>query len=219
MHHPLIIYSSRLKTQDIEIKNVEFQTDASGIGFDLCQKSLHIGRLKIAILGEYILADLLGAIQLVQMFDLTVTDITHAIEELKPVEHRLQPIYNRHTKIMVIDDSYNGNPQGVTEAIKVLAKFKQQRKVYLTPGLVEAGTKTEEIHYNIGKQLAKVAGMVILIKNSVTPFIAKGLQENGFEKENIIWFDSAKQAHDNLSKLLRPYDVILFQNDWPDNYL
>ncbi len=99
-----------------------------------------------------------------------------------------------------------------------MAKFKNKRKIYITPGLVEAGEKTGEIHHDIGKQLSQVADKVILIKNSATSHIEKGLLENSFNKENIVWFDSATEAHKELQNITKAGDVILFQNDWPDNY-
>ncbi len=215
---PLIFYGINTKVENMEIKNIKFHEDASGISFDMVQRGLDIGTFKVALLGEYIVGNLSGCIQLAQKLNLSINQIALGIGQMKPVEHRLQPIYNKHSNVLVIDDSYNGNPKGVQEAVKVLARFQQQRRIYLTPGLVESGERAEEIHYNIGKQLSKVAGVVILVRNSVTPYIAKGLTENGFDAERILWFDSAKQAHKGLGKILRPYDVILFQNDWPDNY-
>ena len=120
---------------------------------------------------------------------------------------------------MIIDDSYNGNPDGVEEAINTLSQFKQRRKIYVTPGLVEMGKKTAEIHYNIGNKLAKVADLVVLIKNSVTPHIAHGLKDGGLDENKIVFYESADQAYKNLNKIVKSGDVVLLQNDWPDNYL
>jgi UDP-N-acetylmuramoyl-tripeptide--D-alanyl-D-alanine ligase len=215
----IILYGYNTKVKNLEFTNIKFQEDASGISFDIVQRGLDIGTFKVGVMGEYIVADILGALQLAEKLNLSVTEISRGISEMKPVEHRLQPILNKHTNVLVIDDSYNGNPQGVMEAIKVLSHFDQNRRIYITPGLVESGERAKEIHYNIGKQLAPVAGIVILLRNSVTPYIAQGLTENGFEKDRIIWFDSATQAHKALPKIVRPYDVVMFQNDWPDNYV
>ena len=53
------------------------------------------------------------------------------------------------------------------------------------------GARKEQVHRNIGAQIAG-AGIekVILIKNSVTPFINDGLKAAGY-KGDIIWFDDA----------------------------
>ena len=198
-----------------DAKLTEFREDGSGMTVEI----EGMKNVNVSLLGEYVLGDISAAYFIAKKLGMTNEEIKKGIEKLKPVEHRLQPIYNANTDVMVIDDSYNGNPDGVEEAIKVLKKFKKRRKLYMTPGLVESADLAEEIHYNIGKSLSDVADIVILIKTSVTPHIAEGLTKNGFKEENIVWFDTAQEAHNGLSTLLKKGDVIMFQNDWPDNYL
>ncbi len=175
------------------------------------------------LLGEYAIGNAVAALLVGRELGLSVAQIKLGLAGLLPVEHRLQPIVNP-AGLIVIDDSYNGNPDGVTEAIRVLGKFQDHRKIYLTPGLVEMGQRTQEVHVAIGKQLANVADVVILIKNSVTPYIVEGLKSANNNQSTkllpeIIWFDSAPQAHKALSKIVKPNDVIVFQNDWGDNYM
>ncbi|MCX6732081.1 MAG: hypothetical protein NTV98_00900 [Candidatus Roizmanbacteria bacterium] len=74
------------------------------------------------------------------------------------------------------------------------------------------------MHKKIGRHLATVADRVVLIKNSATPFIAQGLMESGFDKNHILWYKSAHEAHAAMGEIVEPNDVVLFQNDWPDNY-
>ena len=92
------------------------------------------------------------------------------------------------------------------------------RRWYVTPGLVEMGDKKEEVHKEIGRKLAH-AGIekVILMRNSVTPFIKQGLQEERYGGE-VIWFDKALDAFSALPNLTVKGDVVLIQNDWPDQY-
>lgn len=175
-------------------------------------------QVKSQLLGEYAKGTIQGAAAVATYLGMNEEEIEKGVQLLRPLPHRLQPIEGVNGTL-VIDDSYNGNPDGVREAIKVLASYTDRRKIYITPGLVEAGKKTEEIHYNIGKQLAVVADSVVLIRNSVTPFIEKGLIENGFDKKKIVWFGSTEQAHSSLGTIVKSGDVVLFQNDWPDNYL
>jgi UDP-N-acetylmuramyl pentapeptide synthase len=75
------------------------------------------------------------------------------------------------------------------------------------------------VHREIGKELAGKVDLVMLVKNSVTPFIEAGLRESGFTADNILWYDSAEEAHKSLDRVLKPGDVIMFQNDWGDQYI
>lgn len=182
-------------------------------------KISEIGEVSVNFLAQYIFADIAVAVRIASSFGLSPLEIKGGLSKIKPVEHRLQPINNYDTQVLVIDDSYNGNPQGVDEAIKVLGLFKGRRRLYLTPGLVEAATESKAIHNEIGRKLAEAAEKVILIKNSATPYIAEGLLSAGYNKEDIIWFATATEAHQALGGILKPNDVILFQNDWGDQYL
>lgn len=176
-----------------------------------------VGDFEIPILGEYVIGDIDAAVKLAQDLGMKPRDILRAATNIKPVAHRLQPIFK--DEVLIIDDSYNGNPTGVKEAMKVLERFKDRRRLVITPGLVEMGSKTRQIHREIGYEMAAVCDTIILIKNSVTGFIAEGLREKGYDSKKIIWFDTAEEAHKKLNSILRPNDIILFQNDWGDQYI
>lgn len=199
----------------------------------------NIGRVEINLLGEYALGNVDAAIKIGLSLGMSGQEIKKGIESIKPVEHRLQPLRSAGD-ILVIDDSYNGNPDGVAEAVKVLGRFSarggsasggaNRRKVFITPGLVETGSQSADVHRKIGRQLAGVADVVILIRNSVTGYIESGiknyelgidagLQATGYKLPAIHWFNTAQEAHLSLGKILKPGDVVLFQNDWGDQYL
>ncbi len=169
-------------------------------------------------MGEYAVADTEAAIKVAKILGMEEKEIVKGLVNVKPVEHRLEPI-NSSSGVLVIDDSYNGNPAGVSEAIKVLSRFGSRRKIYITPGLVEIGKEVKAVHIEIGRELATVVDLVILIKNSVTPYIEMGLMSAKFPKEKILWFNSAQTAHAELKNILKPNDVVLFQNDWGDQYI
>ena len=170
--------------------------------------------IKLAIPGDYIWGVVSACVIIAKELGMTDAEIRLGIQKIKAIPHRLQVIENRVSGITVIDDSYNGNPEGVREAIKVLGAYKDRRKIYITPGLVEMGDKVREVHNNIGDELRSTADLIILIKNSVTPFIAEKLDQH-----KIVWFDSAPMAHLTLPEILKSGDVVMFQNDWPDNYI
>lgn len=207
-------YKKFVKNQEIYFYSskgkIEFNEDAPGYIYQ---------KIFLPILGKYNLDKIDGVIYLANKLGLTDQEIENGLKKIKTPAHRLQPILNREKNILVIDDSYNGNPDGVEEAIITLSLFKKRRKIFITPGLVEMGNKSKEVHQRIGKRLNDVVDLVILVKNSVTPNIEGGLIKAGFDKKNIIWFSSMMEAQNNLGSILKSGDVVLFQNDWPDNYV
>lgn len=215
-------YQARIRSRKVEFysaykaKNVEFDSNPV---LPLYKGEVEGVHIQTQILGEYVFGIAHACIIIGKHLGLTIEQIQDGIAAFKPIPHRLQPIYNAATDVLVIDDSYNGNPAGAREAIEVLGKFRNRRKIYITPGLVEMGERTAQVHREIGQQLGKVADKVILIKNSATPFIAEGLAQTNFHSQNIIWFPSSQSAHAAISSIVQKGDVILFQNDWPENYI
>jgi len=200
-----LISEHSFSAKDLE-NNFVVSKDASGVHF------------KTKILADYGLGLAVASMIIAKEFGISPEAVSTSFIKVRPVPHRLEPLANPNG-LIVIDDSYNGNPDGVREAIKLLSKFDGCRKVYLTPGLVEMGKSSQSVHQEIGKQLSKVADLVMLVRNSATPYIEQGLKENGFDEEKILWYGSAQEAHSSLDKVLKPGDVIMFQNDWGDQYI
>ncbi len=169
------------------------------------------------LLGLHQVGPLAAVISLADSLGLSPSEIEAGIAKTKPFEHRLEPRFSQDG-VVTIDDSYNGNPDGFKAAIDFLAALTGHRRFYVTPGMVQTGARTEEVHHEVGRQLA-TAGIekVILMRNSATPFIAEGLKEHNFKGE-LIWFDDALKGLSALPNLTVSGDVVLLQNDWADNY-
>lgn len=199
------------------IEGKTFHQDGSGISFDLFKNSDKIGYFKIPFLADYIIGNVIAGFIVAEVLDIDPTEIKSGVSKLTPAPHRLEPQVNR-SGVVVIDDSYNGNPDGAEAAIEVLGKFEERRKIYVTPGLVEMGERTKEVHEMIGHQLADVADIVVLIETSAAEHIQVGLRAAGFDGQTVS-VDSMEGAQGYLAGHLEKNDVVLFQNDWPENYI
>jgi len=172
-------------------------------------------RLHSDLLGMHNVGPLAAGVAVATDLGLTAQQIEAGISKTKPFEHRMQPA--SAAGIWTIDDSYNGNPDGARVAIEFLGAIKGHRRVYVTPGLVEVGPATAVVHTQIGLDLAKKVDVVVLVKNSATPFIANGLKEGGFTGK-ILWYDDGLTCLNALPHITKSGDVVLLQNDWSDNY-
>lgn len=199
-----------------ELKAEGAKTDLGGTSLTL-RSGGRVIHARSTLLGLHQVGPLSVAADIAQKLGLTAEQIEEGITKTKPFEHRLEPKTDSQG-ITILDDSYNGNPDGVRAVIAFLSLLKDARRWYVTPGLVEMGARKEEIHKEIGREIAR-AGIekVVLIKNSVTPFIEAGLQEGKYRGE-VMWFDKALDAFVALPNLTVKGDVVLLQNDWPDQY-
>ncbi|MFH1838246.1 MAG: UDP-N-acetylmuramoyl-tripeptide--D-alanyl-D-alanine ligase [Candidatus Kuenenbacteria bacterium] len=209
-----IIYT-RNGIENWKVKNS--QTNLFGTNFILSKDEQNL-EIKTKLLGLHQIGPLMVAIDIAIKLGILMDQIKKNIAKIKPFEHRLE-LKIDNAGVIALDDTYNGNPDGVKVMIEFLASLNNCRRFYVTPGLVEMGIRTKEVHREIGIQLVKAKiEKIILIKNSVTPFIYQGLKDSNYKGE-IIWFNDGLTAFNSLSHLTIKNDVILLQNDWPDQYV
>jgi UDP-N-acetylmuramoyl-tripeptide--D-alanyl-D-alanine ligase len=192
------------------------KSDLSGTSFLMVKNEIPM-KIKSSLLGLHQIGPLAATVDIARRIGLTPEQIRMGISRTKPFDHRLECKTDKNG-VTILDDSYNGNPNGVKAVISFLASLKG-RRFYVTPGLVEMGSRTQEVHKEMGCQLAN-AGIehVVLIKNSVTPFIEQGLQKANYTGE-ILWFNDALSAFAALPHITINGDIVLLQNDWPDQYV
>lgn len=192
----------------------------NGLSFKLT-KAKQVIKAHTVLLGVHQVGPISAAAAIaIDQIGLSVAQVEAGIKALVAFEHRMEP-KSLGSGATLIDDAYNGNADGFAAGIKFLDSqgHKEIRsRYYLTPGLVETGDRTEIVHRAIGVQLAATKiEHILLIKNSVTPFIADELSKAGFS-DRIKWYADMPQALVALPQITVPGDIVLLQNDWSDNY-
>lgn len=170
------------------------------------------------LLGRHNVANLVASAAVGSHLGLSATQIGQALGRVKPVQHRLSPIVNRRSRLVVIDDAYNSNPEGAAAALEVLADHAGGRKVLVTPGMVELGPDEEAANRKFGTEAAAVCDLVVLVGDTPAGSVREGLEAAGFGSSAIRSVRNSRGAEELLSKETRPGDVILFENDLPDLY-
>ena len=192
----------------------EIECDSAGLKF-----ALKIGDEKkhcvCKLIGKHNLNNILLCVAMAVELGLNIVQISKGIEEITPIEHRLQTI-ELATGITIVDDSYNSNVEGARLALETLTLFKG-RKIVATQGLVEMGTGQEKANFELGQNIAKVADIAILIGINKEN-IRLGMLAEGYCDKNIYLVSHLDDAKNLFSAILKKGDVLLLQNDLPDNY-
>lgn len=189
--------------------------DITGLQFTL-RKGKRSLQLHSGLLGRHNIGPLSLTAALAADFGMTDQAITAAIAKTVPFEHRMQPY--QLNGAWVIDDTYNGNIEGIRAGTELLRELPAKRKLYITPGLVDQGAETQAVHEEMGRLIAASgADVVVLMQNSVTHYIQAGLEQAGFKGELRIETDPLS-FYTGLGHFLAAGDLALMQNDWPDNY-
>ena len=199
--------------EKVKISNLKTTKDGSTFELEIDGK---IEKCKTILLGEHNISNIMLSAKIAYDLGLTIEEIVSGIEKLHTVSHRLE-IIKSSARYTIIDNSYNSSVQGSEASIKVLSKFSG-RKFVITPGLVELGKEQFNCNFEFGRTMSKVCDYVII--DSVINFdaIKAGLIFGGFNEENILQAGSLSQAVKVLNSLAEADDVVLFENDLPDNY-
>lgn len=190
------------------------------VGFDGTRFELKKGsqnlKLHTQLIGRHHIGPIAAAAVLALELGMTKKQIEAGVAKTIPFEHRMQP-RNLHGA-WVIDDTYNGNIDGMRAGLELLKELPGRRKIYVTPGLVDQGVETEAVHKELGQLIAAAKpDKVVLMKNSTTPHIRGGLKTGEYKGEVVIE-DEPLNFYTNLEHIVASGDLILMQNDWPDNY-
>ena len=198
----------------VTAKNIK--TDGRGTTFTLDIDGEKDIKCSTVLLGSHSVKNICLAATVAYKIGLTPKEIVAGISRIQSIGHRLELVPN-NKNIIIIDDSYNANEEGIKSAMEVLDSFKG-RKIVLTPGLVELGKIENLVNYEFGKTLANHADFVIVVGKHNAEMIIKGLLEGGMPKENIKFEKTLNKGNKALNEMLCDGDVVLFENDLPDNY-
>jgi UDP-N-acetylmuramoyl-tripeptide--D-alanyl-D-alanine ligase len=194
----------------------DIKMDAKGMSFTLVIKGEKPVKCNTVLLGTHSVKNICLAAAVAYKIGLSPKEIAQGINRIQSVGHRLELVPN-NKNIVIIDDSYNSNVDGVNAAMEVLDTFKG-RKIVLTPGLVELGKMENVANLELGKILAEHADIVIVIGVHNAEMIINGLKEGGMEVENIKFAKTLNKGNELLNGIMKEGDVVLFENDLPDNY-
>jgi UDP-N-acetylmuramoyl-tripeptide--D-alanyl-D-alanine ligase len=170
------------------------------------------------LLGRHNVSNLLAAAAVAHVLGIEPAAIARSLGQVDAPEHRLASIQNRGAGIVVIDDAYNSNPDGAAAALEVLRQHEAQRRLLVTPGMVELGELEQELNRRFGEQAAAVCDLVMLVGHRRTEPIHAGLIAAGMPEADVHVVADLAEATALLGKVRRSGDVILFENDLPDTY-
>ena len=186
-----------------------------GTSFALAREGSERFEASTPLLGRH--AAINAALAAVAALELGVEpgSVRDGLRTMKPVEHRLEIV--RNDSVVVIDDAYNSNPDGFSAALEVLGAIPG-RHILVTPGMIELGAETVPAHVRVAKAAAAACDVVILVGKTAPPEFADTMVAEGLAAERLIRTANLAEATEALGVLISAGDVILFENDLPDNF-
>lgn len=157
--------------------------------------------IKVKLQGEHNLKNVLAAVASTIALKIPLKTIKKGIEAIKPFHGRLE-VKKGFNGSMVIDDTYNANPESMRAAIDVLAN-QDYEKILIIGDMGELGKKAAQYHASIATHINKkktlhVVGIGKLTKHTIDKC-------NG----NAKWFNNKKELIQYVKSKIRKNSCVL----------
>ena len=213
----VVLYGMGETPRDLAVRATEVKSSARGTSFRVVTGDGEAAAFQTRLLGRWNLSNILAAVAAAREFGVPLPAMREAVAALAPAPKRLE--VREEGGIVKILDVANANPRGAQMALEVLAQFQGGSRILITPGMVELGPIEAEENRRFGQAAAAVCDHVILVGPEQTRPIRDGLVERGFPADRILTARNADEVADRLAAIVRPGDILLYENRLPDTYL
>lgn len=204
-----LIGKSDYWAEDIKYSN-------NGTTFKIKSKDGYQLELSTRLLGDCNVSNIIAAVIIARQLGMSTDEIKRGVASIEPVEHRLSM---KHTVggVTILDDAFNSNPDGSRMALEVLKQFKGGKRIVVTPGMVELGSRQYELNEKLGKYIAESCDIAIVVGHYNRAAITEGIEKGEF-KGKLYEVDSFEEAQKLVTPMLQPGDTVLYENDLPDSF-
>lgn len=182
--------------------------EGDGDSHILCRMTTpHMDRqVLIPALGQHMLYPALMAAAVGERFGLTGDEIVDGILRFVPTRMRMN-IVRRGDGVVILDDTYNANPQSMRAAIRVLADSRSDWKVAVLGDMFELGPFAPALHTGVGECLGKEGIDCLVAVGEQSVHMAQGAQDSGVPQ--VLYCADKEQARQALEPLIRPNTTFL----------
>ena len=156
----------------------------------------------------HFISDLLCAVSIAAACGIDIETGLKAMEGFMLPAGRMQMISNYADGYILINDSYNSNPDSLKAALDYIkTNYDNKKKILVLGDMLELGDSAEAEHIETGRSIGDTADY-IFYKGDYSDFIAKGLGEKGFTGKFFI-IGNKDVFIDTFNKLDKKNSVIL----------
>jgi UDP-N-acetylmuramoyl-tripeptide--D-alanyl-D-alanine ligase len=160
------------------------------------------------------------AVAVAQVLGVPLADVGERVTALSAADHRLQSAV-APGGFVILDDTYNSNPAGARAALGALARTEPavgtaggHRRVVVTPGMVELGSRQHEENRRFAATVHEVATDLVVVGRTNRRALLEGA--GGSVRVTVV--ETRAEAVAWVRSALGPGDAVLYENDLPDHY-
>lgn len=158
-------------------------------------------------LSEHLVYPAMAAIYFGMKYNLSKEEIANGLLKYKSLKMRMD-IQKLDNGILVIDDTYNANPQSMKAAIDVLEKLEHKNKIAILGDMFELGDDSDNMHKEVGTYLInKDITHVILVGNNAKS-IYEGISEN-INGKKAYYFENKDEMYKQIKEIVDTYSTAI----------
>ena len=184
---------------DFTAENIVFTADGKTI-FDIAADE-RIDHVVLNSLGMHYVSDALLAAAVGKNYGLTAQEIREGIGSYRNIARRGDIIRNKG--VIIIDDSYNANPESVKSAIESMMLFPG-RHICILGDMLELGKNKEELHAEIGRYASERGVDLIYTTGPLAVHISENFPIG-------VHFENTADLINELCSVVKKDDVILIK--------
>jgi UDP-N-acetylmuramoyl-tripeptide--D-alanyl-D-alanine ligase len=198
---------------DARIKDISFAIE--GMSFTVVWKDKDYSGF-VPMHGRPSLSNILASFCMAVALGADPELVLASVRTLAPVNNRLEV---KKTGVYTqINDAYNSNPVGFSAALEVLESLPAERRILLTPGMIELGESQHEENVKVAQNAGRFCDIAIVVGDLNRKALVEGLKEGGMSSDNIIEVPLRDKALEILASKVQSGDLVLIENDLPDLY-
>ncbi|MDP3988466.1 MAG: UDP-N-acetylmuramoyl-tripeptide--D-alanyl-D-alanine ligase [Candidatus Levybacteria bacterium] len=159
------------------------------------------------LVGGHNIENILPGIYIAKYLGMKNHEIKEAVSQLISLPKTM--VYQKsESGAVLIDDTFNSNPNAVLAALDYMKIYKGKRILVLNP-MVELGSESENEHYLVSREISKVCDYLFLTNKNFHKPIVKGIM-NGKGK-CVVKICSASKIADYVKENTSVNDIIVFE--------
>lgn len=159
------------------------------------------------LLGEHSLGNLLAAVALAHSAGLPEKLISKGIKKVKSAHSRLELIKSGNK--IIIDDTYNANPNSMEAALKLLGSMDtRMKKIAVLGDMFELGERAEKLHKALAPLIKKLDIDEVLLTGVNMKYLFKALSD---KKKTIVYFENSEMLNEYLKSIRTEKAFYLFK--------
>jgi UDP-N-acetylmuramoyl-tripeptide--D-alanyl-D-alanine ligase len=206
-----------------------WRVSARDTGADVCVVE-EGGRLRVLVAGQEIVSgvdvearpgNVAAAIAVALELGVPADDVARRLASLPVAPHRLEQSTGTGG-VVVLDDTYNANPAGGRAALATLQRLggDAPRRVVVTPGMVELGSRQAEENASFAADAMDVVTDLVVVGRTNRRALLRGARRGseGAGSGRVVVLGTRQRATEWVREHLGSGDIVLYENDLPDHY-